>query len=167
MIDEPPVVGCLPRGHLDFVRRCSGCCQHPMLGITAHSPLQDILSTKSPPIPPLHSGYVTQAEHNACGHTTKQGVPVLGSFPLPPLLCSISQGNEPLRLLAQLASGWLQPTGDTDGRLQGRKMEMLMVNCHPCLPNLRIKPNTEAQRAIKQGDKKNLDTFFELLAFEL
>lgn len=30
-----------------------------------------------------------------------------------------------------------------------------------------MKPNTDAQRAKKQGEKKSLNTFFELLAFEL
>lgn len=130
MIDEPES-GCLPKWYLYFVRRGSGstltfCCQHPILDVTVCSSLQDILSTKLSTILPLHSdsGW-TNSPRTQC--LWAQLCQSLGPFFPLPLLCSISQGTEPHRFLAHLASGWLQPMGYTDGRLQGRRVEKLVI----------------------------------------
>lgn len=101
----------------------------PVLNVTVHSSPQDSLSTRSSPIPPLHSGHGTQAgpiipKHNACGHMTNKGVPVLWSFPLPALALLCVTGNRAAQVLGSAGLQWKEVAGQVRGD----------ANVQPCNP---------------------------------
>lgn len=161
-----------PGRYLYYVRRCSGstltfCCQLPILSVT----VQDILSTRLPP-----SLHFTVSMWSRLDQYSLNTVPVgtwpsrvcqaIGPLLSLPLLCSLSQGTEPPRFLLNWL--WLAAANGTHRWEVAGQEEGEANGQFPAMRSqFENEANTEAQRARKRGEKKNLDTFFELLAFEL